>query len=65
MPLLTIALVITLLILLHALYVAAEFSIVSSRKARLSHLAEEGNRAAGLMLAMIENPSRLDEYVAS
>jgi putative hemolysin len=38
--------VIVRLILINALYVAAEFSAVSVRRSRLQQLAEEGDRLA-------------------
>jgi CBS domain containing-hemolysin-like protein len=58
-------LIIAFLIFLNALYVAGEFSVVSSRRARLSKLAEEGHRMAGTILHMIEDPRRLDGFVAT
>ena len=60
-----ITLVITLLILLNALYVAAEFSVVSARKAKLSMLAEDGNRVARTILNLVEDHEKLDIYVAT
>ena len=63
-------LVITILLLLiligfNALYVLAEFSTVSSRRARLTHLSNEGHALARTMLAIVENPTKLDAYVAT
>ena len=63
-------LVITILLLLiligfNALYVLAEFSTVSSRRARLTHLSNEGHALARTMLAIVENPTKLDSYVAT
>ncbi len=60
-----ITLVVTLLILLNALYVAAEFSVVSARKAKLSMLADEGNRLARSILNLVEDHHHLDAYVAT
>lgn len=60
-----ITLVITILILLNALYVAAEFSVVSAKKAKLSLLAEDGNRVARAVLNIVEDHARLDAYVAT
>jgi len=62
---LIIFLIITLLILLNALYVAAEFSAVSSRRARLTQLAEGGQPLASRLLSIIENHHKLDQYVAT
>jgi putative hemolysin len=56
---------IALLILVTALYVAAEFATVSVRKGQISQRAEEGNRLACRLLPRIENPSALDNYIAA
>jgi CBS domain containing-hemolysin-like protein len=58
-------LVITILILLTALYVAAEFSAVSARRPRLVQMAAEGNRAARSFLPIVRDPRRLDDYIAA
>jgi putative hemolysin len=60
----TAALVITALILINALYVAAEFSAVSVRRARVQKLAEEGNRLALWLSPILESPALLDRYIA-
>lgn len=57
--------VIVALLLVNALYVAAEFATLSSRRARLAQMAEEGNRLAGLMLSIVEDPRHLDIYIAA
>lgn len=57
--------IITALLLINALYVAAEFATLSSRRARLAQMAEEGNRLAGMVLAVVEDPRRLDTYIAA
>jgi CBS domain containing-hemolysin-like protein len=57
--------VIIALLLINALYVAAEFATLSSRRARLAQMAEDGNRLAGMILPVVENPSRLDTYIAA
>ncbi|MCB2180361.1 hemolysin family protein [bacterium] len=57
--------VLLILIGINALYVLAEFSTVSSRKARLSQLAEEGNPLASHVLHIVDNPAKLDTYVAT
>ncbi|MCB9134558.1 MAG: HlyC/CorC family transporter [Anaerolineales bacterium] len=62
---LIIFLIITILILLNALYVAAEFSAVSARRARLTQLAEGGQPVASHLLDIIEDPHQLDRYVAT
>lgn len=58
-------LVLLILIALNALYVLAEFSAVSSRRARLTQLVEDGNQAASQILKIVENPQKLDAYVAT
>ena len=58
------ALVVLLLISLNALYVAAEFAAVGSRRARLRRLAEDGNPLAARMLPIVEDAFNLDRYIA-
>ena len=53
------------LILLTALYVAAEFSAVGARRSRLRRLAEDGNVLAARILPVIESPQALDRYIAA
>ena len=49
----------------NALYVAAEFATVGSRRSRVQESADTGNgRAAGL-LAILQDSKRLDDYVAA
>lgn len=61
----TIVAVVTLMILLNALYVAAEFATVSSRRTRISQMAGQGNRMAQLLLPIMENSKKLDGYIAT
>lgn len=65
MPVLIIFAVIAFLIAVNGLYVAAEFSAVSARRARLAQMADEGDRLAATMLSIVEDPKRLDAYVAA
>lgn len=63
-------LIITILLLLfliglNALYVLAEFSTVSSRRARLTQLSNEGNTSARQILNIVDDPHKLDSYVAT
>src|SRR5687767_10219942 len=58
------ALVITFLILLTGLYVAAEFAAVGARRSRLRRLAEDGNRLAARILPVVEDARELDRYIA-
>jgi CBS domain containing-hemolysin-like protein len=57
--------VVALLIGINGLYVAAEFSAVSASRPRLAQLADEGNSLARYMLSVVENPQRLDTYIAA
>jgi putative hemolysin len=58
------ALVVLLLVSLNALYVAAEFAAVGSRRARLRRLADDGNPLAARILPVVENAHELDRYIA-
>lgn len=49
----------------NALYVAAEFAAVGSRRSRVQETAEAGSGSAGSLLAILEDPKRLDNYVAA
>lgn len=57
--------VLVLLVLINALYVAAEFSAVSVRRTRLQQLAEEGDGLARRMLPVVMDGALLDRYVAA
>ncbi len=50
---------------LNALYVAAEFATVGSRKSRVQAAAEGGNGAASRLFNIIKDPVALDNYVAT
>jgi CBS domain containing-hemolysin-like protein len=58
-------LIIILLIAANAVFVAAEFSTISSRPARLSQMADQGNKVANAILDIVEDPKKLDAYVAT
>ena len=58
------AAVIVFLILLTALYVAAEFAAVGARRSRLRRLAEDGHPLAARILPVVEDPRELDRYIA-
>jgi putative hemolysin len=62
---LTSALVVVVLTVLTALYVAAEFAAVSVRRSRVRQLAEDGQRMAVRLLPFIDNAYRLDNYIAA
>jgi CBS domain containing-hemolysin-like protein len=62
---LTVLFVVGLLIGANALYVAGEFASVSARRARIVHMAEEGNRLAQTVLPVLEDRHKLDNYIAA
>jgi CBS domain containing-hemolysin-like protein len=62
---LTIPLLITVLVAFNALYVLSEFSTVSARRARIAQQAEKGSKGAAYILGIIEDPHKLDAYVAT
>ena len=57
--------ILTLLLLVNALYVAAEFAAVSSRRTRINQMAGSGNRFAKMLLPIVEDSQGLDRYVAA
>lgn len=57
--------ILLLLILLTALYVAAEFAAVGARRSRLRRMAEDGHSLAARALPVLENPRELDRYIAA
>ena len=59
------ALVVVVLTVLTALYVAAEFAAVSVRRSRVRQLAEDGHWLALRLLPFIEDPHQLDHYIAA
>jgi CBS domain containing-hemolysin-like protein len=63
--LVTISVVVTLLIVICGLYVAGEFAAVSARKTRIVQAANEGSRLAKMLLPIIEDSHKLDNYIAA
>lgn len=53
------------MILVNALYVAAEFATVSTRRHRISQQASAGNRLAQLLEPILADPHKLDTYIAA
>ena len=58
-------LVISVMIFFNGLYVAGEFSSVSARKTRIIQMAEGGNRLAQTLLPVLQDPRKLDNYIAA
>src|SRR6187549_3193784 len=58
-------LVVIALIVVNALYVAAEFAAVSVRRSRIQQLAADGNPLAAWLLPVLESPTSLDRYIAA
>lgn len=58
-------LIIVVLILINALYVAAEFAAVSVRRGQIRSLAQEGSVVARKLLPTLEKSHRLDSYIAT
>jgi CBS domain containing-hemolysin-like protein len=58
-------LVVGALIVVNALYVAAEFAAVSVRRSRIQQLAADGNPLATWLLPVLESPKALDRYIGA
>lgn len=58
-------LIIAVMVSFNALYVAAEFATVGSRRSRVQEDAEGGSASAGRLLEILNDPKRLDGYVAA
>jgi putative hemolysin len=56
---------VVILILTNAFYVAAEFGAVGVRRSRLRRLAEDGHSAARSLLPFVQQPADLTRYVAA
>jgi putative hemolysin len=57
--------IILLLILINALYVAAEFAAISVRRSRVQQQAEEGSALARRLLPFVTDGHNLDRFVAT
>jgi CBS domain containing-hemolysin-like protein len=53
------------LIIVNAVYVAAEFAAVSVRQSRLRQLADDGNPLARWLLPRLSTPAALDRYISA
>ncbi|HEY5651215.1 MAG TPA: CNNM domain-containing protein, partial [Acidimicrobiia bacterium] len=52
------------LVAINGVFVAAEFSLVASRRSRISALANDGNRGARWLLGVFDRPTGKDSYIA-
>lgn len=59
------AVFILLLVLINAIFVAAEFAMIAVRDTEMEQLADEGNLAAAKILNILENQPRLAHYIAT
>lgn len=55
---------IVLLVIINGLFVAAEFSLVGSRRSRFESLAQSGNRSARWLLKVFDSTTGKDGYIA-
>ncbi|GGL17856.1 hemolysin family protein [Deinococcus radiotolerans] len=62
---LLVIMVVLIMVAVNALYVAAEFATVGSRRSRVQEAAETGNASAVALLSILKDPRRLDHYVAA
>ncbi|MBT8193553.1 MAG: hemolysin family protein [Acidimicrobiia bacterium] len=52
------------LVVINGVFVAAEFSLVASRRSRINALADDGNRGARWLLGVFDRPAGKDGYIA-
>ena len=57
--------ILLLLVLLNALFVAAEFAIVSVPRSSIETSAHRGDRLAWMVLGILREPMRRDRYIAT
>ena len=65
MPLIIVILLILVMVSFNALYVAAEFATVGSRRSRVQESAEGGSTQAQGLLTILQDHGKLDNYVAA
>jgi CBS domain containing-hemolysin-like protein len=52
------------LVAINGVFVAAEFSLVASRRSRINAMANDGNRGARWLLGVFDRPAGKDSYIA-
>ena len=57
--------IILILVVLNGFFVAAEFAIIGVRPTQLEQLADGGNKLAGRIHKIVENPESQDRYIAT
>lgn len=57
--------IIILLVILNALFVMAEFAIIGVRPSQIEQLANQGNRAAKIVLGILRSNERQNHYIAT
>lgn len=65
MTILTAVFVITLLLFLTGLNVAAEFAAVSARRTKINQMASQQDRLSQMLLPILEDNRRMDRYMAA
>jgi putative hemolysin len=58
-------LIVVVLILLNALYVAAEFAVLGARVSRVQRYSVQGSALASALLPIVTSTARLDNYIAA
>lgn len=57
--------VISILLVLNAVYVAAEFALVSSSRLAMEKKAQKGHFVAGILIKTMDSPYLMDQYIGS